>query len=335
MHLTDAPRPSNPWDAEQQAAHARSDLSAGSILLYDFLAGQAGADGRLEMPWEYIVQEIRPNKESTVRGWRSELEIAGLVDWTWSSKGNAGFCSRGRSGGMLTILLRPYADWRPDRAAVWVRPSKPDPQQYLLFSSESPPALEVVPRTSPAGSDLTQVLAREVAREVAREPGLTTNGPANRQEGETPSSPACAAAHAPSNQTEFKPPPSTVGAPTAAAAAKETFEATAVRLVNALWPDGRGPISDRRDQRLIYRLTLLARLPAHQAWVRRWINETADRKARNPLAMLQALGPQSAPPGLDLPRLLSSIDVPAWALCSPRQWRAPERAANGEEPQRE
>jgi len=364
MQLADLQRGPAPWEAERQAAHARSDLSAGAVLLYDFLTGQAPADGRLVLPWTEVVHGVRPDKDSTVHGWRSELENAGLLNCTWAYKGPAGFSSRSRGGGLMIFTLRPPEQWRPDYALAWVRPQEADPQQRLLFSSGPPPALGIVPRTpqadptfSSAGSaalaadssaalpdeNLTQCVAGQsrdspatVPREVVRHIGQSEGGSATRPQWETPSSPARALTGMNSFHTDI--PPSSVSArdlPAAAAAVGKNSDIPdaanlphkADVLVQNLWPQGRGPITDRRDQRLIYRLCYLRLQAEHAEWIARLVEETAEERPKNPLARLQSKWPSFAPPGLrsieERSAFLASIYVPAWAIDrDPRAWCA-------------
>jgi hypothetical protein len=131
--------------------------------------------------------------------------------------------------------------------------------------------------------------------------------------GETPRVPACA----PPAHTDI--PPST----TAATAGKEEIQAKGLALCVALWPPEKRRtlrFRDRRDQRLLYRLAILRLDPRHSHWVKQLVDEVADARPKNPLALLQAQMKLHGPEGVSVDRLLRSIDVPLWALADPRDW---------------
>jgi hypothetical protein len=144
-------------------------------------------------------------------------------------------------------------------------------------------------------------------------------------------------------------------------------------LLEELWPAGRGPVKDVRDQRLLYCVSVLRLHPDHESWIDRAVRETVQARPRSVLGKLNRSIDAHIPIGLTRQELLRSIDVPRWALADPREWfgrdpsprvpaspcprvpdpaeravfRAalrehldrhrphPEKAPNGEEPQRE
>lgn len=94
---------------------------------------------------------------------------------------------------------------------------------------------------------------------------------------------------------------------------------SALGICAALWPGRREPVSDSRDQRLIYQLALLS-TQGHQEWIRRLVQAARQAKARRPLAWVLAQLSTYAPEGVDVKRLLAAVEVPPWALADPRTW---------------
>ena len=161
---------------------------------------------------------------------------------------------------------------------------------------------------------------------VATQPTLvaTQPTPAGPEHGECPSTVTVplACVRAPTVQTDI-PAPST-------AHDDEEVKGKAHAICKAFWPTPPPPMTERRDQRLIYRLAVLALDEHHGAWIKRLISETIDKRPKVPFAMLQSLMAKMIPSGWTPERLLCSIDVPRWALCDPRNW-----CPNGENRQQE
>ena len=131
-----------------------------------------------------------------------------------------------------------------------------------------------------------------------------------------------ACVRAPTVQTDLPPP--------SAAHDGEEVKGQAHAICRAFWPKPPPHMKDRRDQRLIYRLAVLALDEHHGDWIKQLISETIDKKPEIPFAMLQSLMAKLIPSGWTPVKLLCSIDVPRWALCDPRDW-----CPNGETRQQE
>jgi hypothetical protein len=136
--------------------------------------------------------------------------------------------------------------------------------------------------------------------------------PAPIPEGETPHAPAHTRPHAPPT-FEYIPTTTTT---------EGEIQAAAIRVASALWPGRSAGITDRRDQRLTYRLAVLLLDARFAPWIGRALADANANRAKSRPAMLQAMLPTYAPAGIDPGRLLASIDVPRWALADPRTWPA-------------
>jgi hypothetical protein len=174
---------------------------------------------------------------------------------------------------------------------------RPSPQGELFFAGDVASVLSSE-LTPPPTADVVQVLTTKVTPSGPRIAG-----------GETPRTHA----QAQDDRTDEFKPSSTIGDDDVCEEGK--------RLVKAFWPQGRGPINHRADQRLLYRLAVLGLAADYAQWVKALTEATADRRAERPLAWLQSVLPDFAPDGIRPGRLLASIPVPSWALCDPRRWK--------------
>jgi hypothetical protein len=90
-------------------------------------------------------------------------------------------------------------------------------------------------------------------------------------------------------------------------------QAKAVEICGRLWPDGGKPLRDRRDQRIVYLLAVLACHPQDSVseWAHLLVDATVDAKPKRPLGLIQKIAKDQ---GVVLPHLLNRLHVPEWAL---------------------
>jgi hypothetical protein len=116
-----------------------------------------------------------------------------------------------------------------------------------------------------------------------------------------------------------RPPPRKTTTATTAEGCNGSVKDCALGICAALWPGRREPITDSRDQRLLYQLAVAAQ-NGHRPWIRRLVQAARQSRARAPMAWVLAKLATYAPEGTDVERLLAAIEVPAWALADPRHW---------------
>ncbi len=212
--------------------------------------------------------------------------------------------------GLIEIFKRPPSEGRSFGPGYWTLHVF-DPREVFRRRTVGPQkelaGVEWNDDGEPEPADTLSIAGSLEDTKVTRSPPDALPGEGSLEDIKVTRSPP----NAPTEHTEEEDIPTTVDA--------EKIRGKIIALIATLWPNGRGRIGDRRDQRLLYRLARLRLDPQHAGWVERLVTETMDLKPDHPLRLLQSLGPRYCPEGLDFGRLLASIDVPGWALREQRQ----------------
>jgi hypothetical protein len=194
----------------------------------------------------------------------------------------------------------------PGRLGVVV----PDPQQELPWREAAPTRL-----SSAVSPPVTTPLTTGVS------PAVSADGP------------PASGADAPRTRTPARALPATADLPAPAPADDGQIRDAGRAICQRLFGDGRPPLSDVRDRRLVYQLAVLLLDHDYAAWIDDAIAQASGRGVDRPWASVQRVAQQTCPgtPAHDRSiqsavwrRLLHAIHVPAWALDA-SVWR-PDRA---------